>query len=116
MPKPLIVEHAPALSVLCLLLGCVMIVVGVVGRTSPASDHLESSDLLLIFIGMIVAAVGALWLFSFVKKTRKFNVMMKEKSKAVFVKKLDELEYMAWLLPMRYEQELLERKQELGLK
>ena len=34
---------------------------------------------------------------------RKFNKLMEEKSKAAFVKKLDDVEYLAWRLPMKYE-------------
>jgi len=115
--KPFIVEHAPLLSGLTLLLGCGMTVAALVmGLSASGADGLGSYCILGTSVGVLIAVVGGLWLLSFLRKARKFHLLLGDRSKAVLLKNMDEIEYLAWLLPMRYESELLERKRELRLR
>jgi hypothetical protein len=41
---------------------------------------------------------------------------MEEKSKANFVRKIDDVEYLAWKLPLKFEERLSAKKKELGIK
>jgi hypothetical protein len=115
--KPFIVEHAPLLSGLVLLLGCGMAVAALaMGLSASGAGGLRSYSILGISVGVLIALVGGLWFLSFLRKARKFHLLLGDRSKAVLLKNMDEIEYLAWLLPIKYENELLERKRELRLK
>ena len=117
MSKPFIVEQAPLLSGLVLLLGCGMTVAALaMGLSASGAGDLGSYSILGISVGVLITVVGGLWFLSFLRKARKFRLLLGDRSKAVLLKNMDEIEYLAWLLPMRYENELLERKRELRLK
>lgn len=63
-------------------------------------------------IGLIVCAW---WLYDFVKKTRELSELIDTPSKAKFVRNLDDIEYLAWSLPQRFEDEVLQKKREFKL-
>ena len=63
-------------------------------------------------IGLIVCAW---WLYDFVKKTRELSELIDTPSKAKFVRNLDDIEYLAWTLPQRFEDEVLQKKREFKL-
>jgi hypothetical protein len=67
-------------------------------------------------IGAILLLIGLIWFWIVAANRRKFNKLMEEKSKAAFVKKLDDVEYLAWRLPMRYEERLKDKKKQFGIK
>lgn len=63
-------------------------------------------------IGLIVSAW---WLYDFVKKTRELSKLIDTPSKAKFVRNLDDIEYLGWVLPGRYEKKVLDKKKEFKL-
>lgn len=63
-------------------------------------------------IGLIVCAW---WLYDFIRKTRELARLIDTPSKAKFVRNLDDIEYLAWSLPQRYEDKVLAKKREFKL-
>jgi len=63
-------------------------------------------------IGLIVCAW---WYYDYVKKTRELAELIDTPSKAKFVRNLDEIEYLAWSLPQRYEDKVLLKKKEFKI-
>lgn len=63
-------------------------------------------------IGLVVCAW---WLYDYFKKSRELKKLMDTPSKAKFVRNLDEIEYLAWCLPRRYEVKVIEKKKEFKL-
>lgn len=63
-------------------------------------------------IGLIVCAW---WYYDYVKKIRELAELIGTPSKAKFVRNLDEIEYLAWSLPQRYEDKVLAKKKEFKI-
>lgn len=63
-------------------------------------------------IGLIICAW---WMYDYVKKTKELSELIDTPSRAKFVRNLDEVEYLAWSLPQRYENKVLEKKREFKL-
>lgn len=55
------------------------------------------------------------WLYDYVVKVRKLMGFIDNPSRAKFVKNLDDIEYLAWVLPRRFEKQVIERKKEFKL-
>jgi hypothetical protein len=49
-------------------------------------------------------------------RIRRFHILLDEKQKAIFIKNLDDVEYLAWRLPSKYEEELIEKKRQMGVR
>ncbi len=68
---------------------------------------------------VLAAPVGLIvciwWLYDYVKKTRELASLIDTPSKAKFVRNLDEIEYLAWSLPQKFETEVIEKKRELKI-
>lgn len=63
-------------------------------------------------IGLIVCAW---WLYDYVRKTRELADLIDTPSKAKFVRNLDDIDYLAWSLPQRFEDKVLAKKREFKL-
>lgn len=63
-------------------------------------------------IGLIVCAW---WYYDYVKKIRELAELIDTPSKAKFVRNLDEIEYLAWSLPQRFEDKVLAKKKEFKI-
>ncbi|UCE80492.1 MAG: DUF3198 domain-containing protein [Methanobacteriota archaeon] len=70
----------------------------------------------LIVIGPILLVGGIWWLYDYIKKSRSLARLISTPSKAKFVKNLDEIEYLAWSLPQRFEDRVLEMKRRFNIK
>ena len=115
MPKPINVERGLELSVLMTVLGAVLLFLGI----SDALDwaiNLKGWGFYAGAVGVLLLIVGVIWVVSIVQRMRKFDVLMEEKSKAVFVRSLDDIEYTAWRLPAKYDELLAKKKKEMGVK
>jgi hypothetical protein len=68
---------------------------------------------------VIVAPIGLIvcvwWLYDYVRKTKDLAKLIDTPSKAKFVRNLDEIEYLAWSLPQKFEDEVLKKKKELKI-
>ena len=68
---------------------------------------------------VIIAPIGLIacvwWLYDYVKKTRELAKLIDTPSKAKFVRNMDDIEYLAWVLPKRYENQVIDKKKEFKL-
>lgn len=131
MPKAFLTEYRLELGSLLTLLFAVLTLIGIVGvyLNMGEGNHLPSAlsvleDLATPFgdwvtwfvvvspIGLIVCAW---WLYDFFRKTRKLAGLIDTPSKAKFVRNIDEIDYLAWSLPQRYEDQVLTKKKELKI-
>jgi H+/Cl- antiporter ClcA len=67
----------------------------------------------------IIAPIGFIvciwWLYDYIKKARKLASLMDTPSRAKFVRNMDDIEYLAWVLPKRFEKKVIEKKREFKL-
>ncbi len=115
MPKPINVERGLEISVLITVLGAVLLFLGISDALDWSVD-LGGWGFYTGAVGVISIIVGMIWLISILQRIRRFGVLMEEKSKAIFVRSLDDLEYTAWRLPSKYDELLAKKKREMGIK
>ena len=70
----------------------------------------------LLIIGPLLLIGAVWWLYDYVKKVRSLSRLISTPSKAKFVRNLDEIEYLAWSLPQRFETKVLEMKRRFNVK
>jgi hypothetical protein len=116
MGKPFLTERAQILASIFLIGGLVLSALGIIGLTSNDLLKLGDWDYWLVMIGVPVLLVGIVWLWMVLARVRQFHKALQEKSKATFLKAMDETEYLAWRLPMKYEKELESKKAEFNIK
>jgi hypothetical protein len=68
-----------------------------------------------VLIGPIGLVVCLWWFYDYVKKTKELAKLIDTPSKAKFVRNMDDIEYLAWVLPQRFENEVLAKKKEFKL-
>jgi len=68
-----------------------------------------------MILGPLLIVGGVWWLADSIKKTRQLLNFLKIDSKAKFVKNIDEIEYLAWVLPRRYEEMVIDKKRQFKL-
>jgi len=69
----------------------------------------------LVVIGPIGLIVCLWWFYDYLKKKRELARLIDTPSRAKFVRNLDDIEYLAWVLPQRFEDKVLEKKREFKL-
>jgi len=116
VPKPFHVERAPLLSAGVLILGLALLEMGLMSLTTSILQEIGGWAYWLIAIGVILLIIGIAWLAKLMLRVRKYRALLAEERKAVLVSNLDEIEYMAWRLPSKYEGELAAKKKDMGLK
>lgn len=116
MEKPFIVQYLVPLSLTMLIVGAVMVVVGILDLTGNGFQGMGNWGYWIAGIGCFVLVIGFAWHLSYRLHARKFRKLMGEKSKAVFVKQIDDIDYLLERLPMMYDDELMSKKKELGIK
>jgi len=127
LPKSMITEYRLELSTLLSLLFGFLTVVSMVGvfLGDDAPSYLEFivelgdpfGDWLtwLVVIAPVGLVVCVWWFYDYVKKTRELAKLIDTPSKAKFVRNMDDIEYLAWVLPMRFESQVIEKKKEFKL-
>jgi bacteriorhodopsin len=99
-----------------LLAGVVMVLVGLLDLVGYGFKEVGNWGYWSLGVGAILLLIGGIWFALYRINVRKFNKLMEEKSKATFVKKLDDVEYLAWRLPMKFEERLSVKKKDFGMK
>lgn len=129
MPKSPLTEYRLELSSFLSLLFGVLSVIGILGVYVDMGHDFPQylsflSDLVspfgnwvtwLFVAGPIGLVVCIWWFYDYVKKTRKLARLIDTPSKAKFVRNLDDIEYLAWSLPQRFEDEVIAKKKELKI-
>ena len=131
MPKDFLTEYRLELSSFLGLLFGFLTIIGIVGAYLSMNEN-NSLPSYISFLQdlsdpfgrwttwIVVAApigliVCAWWYYDYVKKTRELAELIDTPSKAKFVRNLDEIEYLAWSLPRRYEDKVLTKKKEFKI-
>lgn len=128
MAKAFLTEYRLELGALLTLLFGLLTVIGAVGVYLNLDDGNSLPSALSVledlatpfgdWVAWLVVAspVGLIvcgwWLYDFVRKTRELAELIDTPSKAKFVRNLDEIDYLAWSLPQRYEDLVLAKKKE----
>ncbi len=127
MPKGILTEYRLELSSMFSLLFVLVTIIGVagvfLGDDTPSyliflkdlTDPIGTWSSWLLVIGPLGLIVAVWWLYDYAKKSKKLADLMKTPSKAKFVRNLDDIEYLAWSLPQRFEDEVIKRKKDLGI-
>jgi magnesium-transporting ATPase (P-type) len=79
------------------------------------SDPFGNWSYWIVVIGPLGLVVCIWWLYDYVKKTRELAKLIDTPSRAKFVRNIDDIEYLAWSLPQRFEDRVLAKKKEFGL-
>jgi hypothetical protein len=116
MSKPFLTERAPILASLFLIVGLVLSALGIIGLTSQDIANAGDWDYWLAMVGVPLLLIGVIWLWVYLARVREFHRTLLEKSKANFLKSMDDTEYLAWRLPMKYEKELEAKKAGFNIK
>lgn len=127
MPKGFLTEYRLELSGMFVVLFSFVAIIGIVGvfleESLPSylsslkdlTEPIGSWTYWMLVIGPLGLVVGIWWLYDYVKKTKKLSELTKTPSKAKFVRNMDDIEYLAWSLPQRFEDEVLQKKKDFGL-
>ncbi len=115
MAKPFSVERTLELSALITLVGIILAVIGL-ADLSAGTAGFGGWSIWALMAGVIAFLFGIFWLAGYLRNVRDFKALIDEQSKAAFIKSMDDIEYLAWKLPMRYEEELMEKKKRFGLR
>jgi len=127
MPKGFLTEYRLELGSFLVIGFAVLTIVGIIGvffvGKLPASlSFLEDlsapfrgSDggnwaYWMIVVGPIGLAVCIWWVYDYFKKVQKLSRLIDTPSKAKFVRNIDDIDYLAWSLPQRFEDKVLEKK------
>jgi len=115
MPKPVLIEHAGELYLATVVVSGFVTVVGLADLTTQ-SLGLGGWAYWMVIGGMLAFLVGLYQFATHLRDLRDFNALMTEESKANFVRSLDDVEYLAWKLPSKCEERLMEKKKQFGVK
>lgn len=115
MAKPFLTEHAGHLSLIIALVSGFVVAVALADM-STGSLGLDGWSAYLLVAGLIAFVVAIIWLAQYLRTVRDLKALLDENRKAVFVRSVDDAEYLAWKLPMKYEKELAAKKRSFGLK
>lgn len=69
----------------------------------------------LVVAAPIGFVVCVWWFYDYVKKTRELAKLIDTPSRAKFVRNMDDIEYLAWALPQRFEDQVIAKKKEFKL-
>jgi hypothetical protein len=128
VPKSALTEYRLELGSFLCAISVFLTLVGVVGVffSDELPSYLSALEELaapfgpwaswLLVVGPLLLVGVGWWLYDYVKKTRSLTRLLATPSKAKFVRNLDEIEYLAWSLPRRYEVQVFEKKKQFNLK
>jgi hypothetical protein len=131
LAKSMLTEYRLEISSMLSILFAVVMVIGIVGvyLNMEEGNHLPAAispleELATPFGNWVawLAAIGPIafiiciwWFYDYVKKTKELARLIDTPSKAKFVRNLDDIEYLAWSLPQKYEDKVLKKKKEFKL-
>lgn len=136
MAKHILTEYRLELSSFLSLLFGVLTVIGIVGAffretrdDGTVVYNLSGALSFLVDLArpfgtwatwlVVVAPIGLVvciwWFYDYVKKTRELSALIDTPSKAKFVRNLDDIEYLAWNLPQRYENKVFQKKRDFKI-
>lgn len=135
MPKSFLTEYRLELSSFLSLLFGFLTIIGIVGvffRDTEGGEVVFRLPSALSFLGelarpfgtwatwlVVAAPIGLViciwWFYDYIKKTKELAQLLDTPSKAKFVRNLDDIEYLGWSLPRRYEKKVIDKKREFKI-
>jgi membrane protein YdbS with pleckstrin-like domain len=115
MSKPVSVEWGLQFSLIITVMGFVLFFMGLSDILDWGID-MGGWGFWSGAVGVIMLLIGIIWSISIVQRMLRFRVLLAERSKAVFVRNLDEIEYTAWRLPSKYDRLVMQKKDEMGIR
>lgn len=115
MAKPFQVEHARSIAVVTIVVGVILSAISIPGLLGLVTFLGEWSWWTLT-IGLVLSLIGLYLLIIYLRNVTAFEKSMQLKSKAEFVRNQDDVEYLAWRLPSKFEERLMEKKKDFNLK
>jgi hypothetical protein len=115
MAKPFQVEHARSIAVIVAVAGIILSAVSMPDLLGVATI-LGDWSWWTFAIGLIMFVIGIYLLIVYLRNVTAFEELMQQKSKAEFVRRQDDAEYLAWRLPSKFEVRLVEKKKEFNVK
>ncbi len=128
MAKKFSVEYRMEIGAVLAVVGAIATIVSVVGvffkdgvpsflsGLSGVASTLGNWNLWLLLIGPSMLILGAWWVYDHFKKVKKLESYLSENSKSKFVRNIDDILYLGWSLPQRYEDMVLEKMDEFRIK
>ena len=128
MPKSVLTEYRLELSGFLCAISAFFTLVGVTGVflldglpsylfvLQELAEPFGSWTYWFLVGGPLLLVGAAWWLYDYFKKTRSLARLVATPSRAKFVRNIDEIEYLAWSLPRRFEERVLEKKRRFNLK
>ena len=128
MPKSVLTEYRLELSGFLCAVSTFLTLVGVTGvflldklpsylfALQELAEPFGSWAYWLLVGGPLLLVGAGWWLYDYFRKTRALERLVATPSKAKFVRNMDEIEYLAWSLPRRFEERVFKKKRQFNLK
>lgn len=128
MSRGILIEYRLEIGIFLVLLFSVSCFIGLLGALlgpqlpgfwgnfQDLIDPLGNWIYWLAVMGPMGLTITLWWFSDYIIKSRKLKKLLETTSKAKFIKDLDDIEYLAWRLPKRYEVMVVKRKTELKIK
>ena len=128
MAKKFLVEYRMEIGAVLAVIGGIGTLLAVVGvffkdsvpsllsGLSTVATQLGDWNLWLLLIAPTALVIGAWWVYDYFKKVKKLEDYLKENSKSKFIRNIEDIQYLGWSLPQRYEDMVLEKMDEFRIK
>ncbi len=83
---------------------------------SAVATQVGDWNLWLLLLSPAVLILGAWWVYDHFKKVKKLEKYLTENSKSKFIRNIEDVQYLGWSLPQRYEDMVLEKMDEFRIK
>ena len=116
MSKPFRVEHADILWPTMTVLGIATVAISAYELMGAEGSLLGGWSFYTLIIGVFFSVWGLWELVVHVKRMRKMRDFLAMEGKAHLIRNMEEMEYLAWCLPAKWEAALKEKKKAYRVK
>ena len=118
-------ENRLGLSTIGLIIGFPLTLVSILsilysdgdtGLLKFSYDLLDVWAFWFIIPGLLLLSIGTYYVYDFFRNLKKFKSLIDIESKAIFIKKMDKIEELAWRLHPKYERIVIEKKKKYKIK
>jgi len=128
MAKKFMVEYRKEIAAILSILGVIGLLISIAGsffdENAPpfiysfylVSKPLGNWNLWILLISPVALIIGVWWLYDYFKKVKKLEKYLSENSKSKFIRNIEDVQYLGWSLPQKYEDMVLEKMDEFKIK
>ena len=128
MAKKFLVEYRMEIGAVLAVIGGIGTLIAVVGiflnsslpsflsGLSAVATQLGDWNLWLLLLSPVALILGIWWVYDHFKKVKKLENYLAENSKSKFIRNIEDIQYLGWSLPQRYEDMVLEKMDEFRIK